>query len=43
MKIAAFADSFDRINGVSNTCHCLAEYCRDSGLSLDIYAYGHGR
>ena len=43
MRVALFTDSFDQINGVSNTYHYLARFCRDSGISLDIYTHGNGR
>ena len=33
MRVALFTDSFDQINGVSNTYHHLARYCRDSSIS----------
>src|SRR5262245_53117047 len=39
-RVAIFTDSFDQINGVSNTFKQLVSYCRREQYSLDVHAYG---
>jgi len=39
MKIALFTDTYDEVNGVSNTFRYLTEYCRENNRQLDVYAH----
>lgn len=39
-KTAVFTDTLDQVNGVSNTYHYLAAYCRRRKIDLDFYTYG---
>ena len=39
-RIAVFTDTLDQVNGVSNTYHHLAGYCRRRKIDLDFYTYG---
>ena len=38
--IAVFTDTLDQVNGVSNTYHYLAAYCRRRKIELDFFTYG---
>lgn len=42
-SVAIFTDSFDQINGVSNTFKQLVSYCRQEEYSLDVHTYGRKR
>jgi glycosyltransferase involved in cell wall biosynthesis len=42
-KVAIFTDSFDQINGVSNTFKQLVSYCHQKQYSLDVHTYGRER
>lgn len=39
-RVAIFTDSFDQINGVSNTFKQLVRYCRREQFLLDVHTYG---
>src|SRR5690348_5017348 len=40
MRVALFTDSFDQINGVSNTLKRIVAYARENSFHLDIHTYG---
>jgi len=36
-RIGLLTDTYDEINGVTNTYHRLVRYCRDNGVRLDVF------
>jgi len=42
-RVAIFTDSFDQINGVSNTFNQLVTYCNREKYSLDVHTYAGKR
>lgn len=36
-RIGILTDTFDEINGVTNTYHQLVRYCRDQGIRVDLF------
>lgn len=40
MKVALFTDTYDEINGVSNTFHRLIEYAKRKNKKIEIFTFG---